>query len=618
MFKNLHTGTKLFILCGLFIVSLGVATYGLVSEKQIAIDFARKELVGNRYLGAIGEVYGALLADAPGHRSTGPPPSRAQLMQSLASAEANFGRAMHTAELESTLASALAEPGSDKRATDDQVRDLLTKARSLGVRIGDESNLTLDPDLDTYYLQDIVVTKIPTLIGQLTELQSLLGRGGAVDLPASTRGVRALVVAGLLRSTLDEIRRNLTTAYNGNHDGGLRPAVDTAFAAMLAASTSYLDLFRASLTGDQAKAIEVAAIDRPNQDALRLTIDALTAAQSELDRLLHQRINSLVGRLDASLGLLGALACLCVLFAVMTYQHIAQPLERFERVVKKVHETRNYSLRVASNSKDEIGKVASAFNDMLSELAAVRAQESADHLELGRVTRITTMGGMTASLAHEINQPLAAIGANANASLRWLDRATPEVDEARAALRQIVGDVQRTSQVIESVRSIFKRDHHKRALIDMNDLLRDVERLAHGKLRSQRITVKLELADDLPQVMADRVQLQQVILNLVTNAIDAMGTIRERPRRLTVTSELQQPHDVLVTVRDTGTGIAADDMNRIFDAFFTTKSNGMGLGLFICRSILEAHGGRLWASAGDPHGSVFHVVVPSAASLPAA
>src|SRR5262249_22428440 len=159
---------------------------------------------------------------------------------------------------------------------------------------------------------------------------------------------------------------------------------------------------------------------------------------------------------------------------------------------------------------DEIGKLAEAFNDMLSELAAVRAQESSDHLELGHVARFTTMGGMTASLAHELRQPLAAIAANADAALRWLDRETPGPAEARGALRDIAGDAHRTAQVIKSIRSVFKRDNHNRCLISVNDIIPDVLALAHGRLRSDRIVVTVDLDEEIPPVLADRVQLQQV------------------------------------------------------------------------------------------------------------
>lgn len=609
MFKNLHTATKLFILCGLFIVALGVATYQLIIEKKIAINFARKELIGVHDLGTLRDVYvSALVAPLP-NTSAGPlPKSRTEVLDALASVEATSGRTTRTVELAKALAAGIGEIWANR---EDQARqDVLAKARRLAVRIGDDSNLTLDPDLDTYYLQDIVVSRIPLLVGQLIELQSLLGRISNAGSPSPEIRAQALMVDGFLRSTMDEIQRNLESAYSGNADGNLRQSLDSAFATMLSASTANLDSLKARF-GD-ARGVQVASIERPDADAPRLAIEAWSAAQGELARLLQQRIDGLVNRLNGSIALIGTLALLCIVFAAMTYQYIARPLEQFERVVKRVRETRDYSLRFERSGDDEIGKLAEAFNDMLSELAAVRAQESSDHLELGHVARFTTMGGMTASLAHELRQPLAAIAANADASLRWLDRETPDVGEARQALADIVADVARTAQVIESIRSVFKKDSHNKCLISVNDIIPDVLALAHGRLRSDCIVVTVELDEEIPPVLADRVQLQQVILNLIMNGVDAMGAIKDRPRGLAIKSESRQPSDVLIMVQDAGTGIGPADMNRIFDPFFTTKSNGMGMGLFICRSIIESHGGRVWASAGAPHGSILHVALPGA------
>jgi C4-dicarboxylate-specific signal transduction histidine kinase len=248
---------------------------------------------------------------------------------------------------------------------------------------------------------------------------------------------------------------------------------------------------------------------------------------------------------------------------------------------------------------------------MLSELAAARERELAKQAELARVTRLTTMGEMAASLAHEINQPLTAIVTGSNAGLRWLARTTPDLDEVRAVLERIARDGHRASQVIASVRAMFKKGVQNRTAIDINDLIREVLALVNGDLQSRIISVHTELARQLPPVLADHVQLQQVVLNLITNAADAMQSVRDRARLLQVKSATHEPDGILIVVADAGTGIDWENSERIFDPFFTTKSNGMGLGLSICRSIVEAHGGRLWASPGTPHGSVFHVALPS-------
>jgi signal transduction histidine kinase len=220
------------------------------------------------------------------------------------------------------------------------------------------------------------------------------------------------------------------------------------------------------------------------------------------------------------------------------------------------------------------------------------------------------MGAMTASIAHEINQPLAAIAANANAGLRWLSRSTPDLEEVHAALKRINNDAHRASEVIQGIRSIFKKAPQQGALVDINDVVLEVLALVHGELINHRISATSDLLQDLPPVRADRVQLQQVILNLITNAVEAMRTVQDRPRVLNVTSQLHEPNGMLITVQDTGPGIDPDRRDRIFDAFFSTKSSGMGMGLFICRSIVETHGGRLWASSAVPHGAIFHLVLP--------
>jgi two-component system, NtrC family, sensor kinase len=291
---------------------------------------------------------------------------------------------------------------------------------------------------------------------------------------------------------------------------------------------------------------------------------------------------------------------------------IVQPLERLEKFASTVRKTKNYALRVEHKSDDEIGRLALAFDEMLSELSAARERESADQFELARVSRLTTMGAMTASIAHEINQPLAAIAANANAGLRWLSRQTPDLEEVHAALKRINTDAHRASEVIQGIRSIFKKAPQQGALIDINDVVLEVLALVHGELINYRVSAISNLLPSLPRVRADRVQLQQVILNLIMNAVEAMGTVADGARVLNVASQLDEPNAVLVTVQDTGPGIDPNRMDRIFDAFFSTKSSGMGMGLFICRSIVESHGGRLWATAAVPHGAIFHLVLPIA------
>jgi PAS domain S-box-containing protein len=234
----------------------------------------------------------------------------------------------------------------------------------------------------------------------------------------------------------------------------------------------------------------------------------------------------------------------------------------------------------------------------------------ATRAELTRVARINRFGAMTASIAHEINQPLAAMVANANAAQRWLANPEPDLDEVRAALKRIGSDGHRAAELVQGIRAMFKNESQKRVLVDINELIREVLALVQGDLLEHRISVFTFLSADLPQVMADRVQLQQVIMNLVTNAIDAMKPITDRPQTLRAKSEVRDGEFVVVTIEDSGTGIDPEKMDRLFETFFTTKPHGMGMGLSICRSIVEAHRGRLWASAGAQHGSVFRFELP--------
>jgi signal transduction histidine kinase len=231
--------------------------------------------------------------------------------------------------------------------------------------------------------------------------------------------------------------------------------------------------------------------------------------------------------------------------------------------------------------------------------------------DLARVTQMMAMGEVAASIAHEINQPLTAIVANGNAGLRWLANETLDVEEARAVLKRIVSDGHRASDVIRNIRGSFKNANEERTPLDLSDLIRDTLALLHGELQNQRVSIQCELAEALPKISANRVQIQQVIVNLITNAVDAMSSVMNRARVLRVKSEIDESNHVVVVVEDSGVGIDPKDIDRIFDAFFTTKSHGMGMGLYLCGSITRAHGGRLSAAPRHPHGSVFRVVLPT-------
>jgi PAS domain S-box-containing protein len=257
------------------------------------------------------------------------------------------------------------------------------------------------------------------------------------------------------------------------------------------------------------------------------------------------------------------------------------------------------------------GKIYAVARDM-TELRQAQEELHRSREELTRVNRQTTMAAMTASIAHEMNQPLSAIAANGSAGLRWLARSEPNLDEARKTLKRVIEDAHRASEVIASVRAMFGKDYREKSPLKINDLICHVLSIVHGELESQEVTPQLELSEEIPEILADRMQLQQVLLNLFTNAVEAMGPVTDRVRALSIKSEIHDRDGVLITIKDTGPGIDPLNRDRIFDAFFTTKSHGMGMGLSICRSIIEGHGGRLWAAPGSPHGSIFYLTLPTA------
>jgi PAS domain S-box-containing protein len=231
-------------------------------------------------------------------------------------------------------------------------------------------------------------------------------------------------------------------------------------------------------------------------------------------------------------------------------------------------------------------------------------------LEIAELNRQADTAMLAASIAHEINQPLAAIVFNSAAGLRWLDRETPNVERARGTLNSIDLAGKRAVEIIDSIRAISKKEHRAHAPLNLNELIQEVLALAEADLHSHHIAVRTTLNETIPDVMADRVQLQQVMLNLVKNAIEAMSSVVDSSRLLHLKTELDGSQNIVVTVQDFGTGIDPENIERIFNRLFTTKTQGMGMGLAICRSIIEAHNGRLWAEAGTDQGSLFRISLP--------
>ena len=253
-----------------------------------------------------------------------------------------------------------------------------------------------------------------------------------------------------------------------------------------------------------------------------------------------------------------------------------------------------------------VSRVRKSTEEALSAEKALRQAQA----DLAHVNRVTTMGELTASLAHEVNQPIAAAITNANTCMRWLAADAPNLEEARAAATRIVKDGTRAAEIISRIRLLFKKGGPQRELVDVNEVIREMIVLLRGEATRYSISVRTELAADLPQVMGDRVQLQQVMMNLMLNSIDATKAV-DGTRELAIESRRMVNEQLQVSVRDTGIGLPANQLEQIFDAFFTTKPHGTGMGLRISRSIIESHGGRLWAANNLPRGASFYVSLPA-------
>jgi C4-dicarboxylate-specific signal transduction histidine kinase len=249
-----------------------------------------------------------------------------------------------------------------------------------------------------------------------------------------------------------------------------------------------------------------------------------------------------------------------------------------------------------------------------AEQSHTRAEEALRQAnsDLARVSRVTTMGELTASLAHEVNQPIAAAVTDANTCLRWLTRDAPDLEEAREAASRTIKDVTRAAEIVSRVRQIFKKGTPERELVDVNEIIREMVVLLRGETTRYSIAVRTDLVATLPHVTGDRLQLQQVLMNLIVNSVDAMRDI-EGTRQLIIRSQQAEDGQLMVSVSDTGVGLPPQHAEHIFNAFFTTKPQGTGMGLRISRSIVESHGGRLWAATNSSRGATFHLTLPAKA-----
>jgi signal transduction histidine kinase len=361
-------------------------------------------------------------------------------------------------------------------------------------------------------------------------------------------------------------------------------------------------------TREDARAAEGAMAGKAAMDLIRAKVDEIEGIERDL---LAKRVAAQIKAFATAytMTILGGAASLIVatLMGVLLTRGIAVPITRMTSAMTTLAKGDTTVEVPRVDRSDEIGAMAAAvqiFKDSMIERE--RAQG-----ELAHVNRVATMGQLTASIAHEVNQPVAAIVTHADAALRWLDTQPPDLEEARAALRAIIVDGNRAGDVIRRIRTlIIKKVPTRNDRLDINETIVEVIALTRSEVLRNGVSLQTRLAKDLPLIQADKVQMQQVMLNLIVNAVQAMSVVSGRSRELLIGSRTDASTGVLVTVRDSGPGLDPESFDRVFEAFYTTKPGGMGMGLSICRSIVEAHGGHMWAAANVPQGAIFQFTLP--------
>jgi PAS domain S-box-containing protein len=277
--------------------------------------------------------------------------------------------------------------------------------------------------------------------------------------------------------------------------------------------------------------------------------------------------------------------------------------------VRDIHVVGHPVLSTSGHLVEFVGTVIDVTERRRAEQERARLRQL--EADLAHINRVSTLGEMAASLAHEVKQPIAAARNNARAALNFLDRSPPDLREVREAVDCIVGDADRAADIVERIRDHIKKAPPRKDRVDLNEAINEVIVLARSAITKNGVSVQTHLTGGPLLIQGDRVQVQQVVLNLILNAVEAMSSVEAGPRELLISTEQNQTNGVLAAVRDSGPGIDPDHLKRVFEAFYTTKSNGVGMGLSICQSIIEAHGGRLWAEANEPRGIVFQFTLPA-------
>jgi signal transduction histidine kinase len=368
-------------------------------------------------------------------------------------------------------------------------------------------------------------------------------------------------------------------------------------------------------TREDARALEGSAAGKTVMDLIRAKVEEI--ARVERDQLAERDAVQKQALATAyTTTIIGGAASLIIatLMGILLTRAIAVPIARVTSAMTTLAKG-DTTVEVPGVSRsDEIGAMAAAaqiFKHNMVERERAQA-------ELARVGRLTTMGELVASIAHEVNQPLTGIVTNGHACLRWLNRDEPDLDEVRHAVSRIMQDGRRAAEVITTLRAMARKSGPQLARLDITGAIQEILVLTRSEFTKSNVMLHADLSTGYRTVFGDRVQLQQVMLNLIMNGIEAMSAVMDRPKVLTISSERAEPGDVLVAVKDTGAGIDPAAADRIFESMFTTKPNGMGMGLSICRTIIEAHAGRLWASPNTPHGAIFQFTLPAEGREPPA
>jgi signal transduction histidine kinase len=360
-------------------------------------------------------------------------------------------------------------------------------------------------------------------------------------------------------------------------------------------------------TREEARSLEQSRVGKAIMDLVRTKLDEIDGIERDLLRkrsAVQEQAYTTAYTITVAGGVISLVVAL--LMGVLLTRSIAVPITRITRAMGALAKGDTNINVPGVGRADEIGSMAAAvqfFRDSIIERQRAQA-------ELAKVNRVATMGQLTASIAHEINQPITGAAINADAALNFLNAKPPDVEQARQILTQIADDARRAGTILHRIRAMFKKGLPRKDRFDINEAILDVVNLTRSEVLKHGVSLRTTLADDLPLIEGERIQLQQVLMNLILNAVEAMTALERGPREIQISTMTDPPGRVLVAVRDSGPGLDPTSVDRVFQPFYTTKPDGMGMGLAICRSIIEAHGGQLWATSNEPHGAAFQFAIP--------